>query len=130
VRRQLSTGWRRPQIPGRGRATNLQRSVRRRGGPTRALCDRTLRVWAGAGRLELIEIAPGIDLQHDVLAHLGFTPIIEGEPKLMDERIFREEPMGLKGDLLTVPLEARFAYDAERDIFFLNMEGSLTWRVP
>ena len=38
--------------------------------------------------------------------------------------------MGLKGDLLTVPLEARFAYDAERDIFFLNMEGSLTWRVP
>ena len=31
--------------------------------------------------------------------------------------------MGLKDDLLTVPLEARFAYDAERNIFFLNMEG-------
>jgi len=58
-----------------------------------------------------------------VLAHLGFTPVIEGEPKLMDERIFREEPMGLKGDLLTVPLKARFAYDAERNIFFLNLEG-------
>jgi hypothetical protein len=31
--------------------------------------------------------------------------------------------MGLKDDLLTMPLEARFAYDAERNIFFLNMEG-------
>jgi len=31
--------------------------------------------------------------------------------------------MGLKDDLLTIPLEARFAYDAARNIFFLNMEG-------
>ena len=41
----------------------------------------------------------------------------------MDARIFAAEPMGLKDDLLTMPLEARFAYDAERNIFFLNMEG-------
>jgi propionate CoA-transferase len=41
----------------------------------------------------------------------------------MDARIFRDEPIGLKDDLLTVPLEARFSYDAERNIFFLNMEG-------
>jgi propionate CoA-transferase len=43
--------------------------------------------------------------------------------ELMDARIFRDEPMGLQDDLLTVPLEARFAYDADRNIFFLNMEG-------
>jgi propionate CoA-transferase len=73
--------------------------------------------------LQLIEIAPGIDLQRDVLAHVGFTPIIDGEPKLMDTRIFCDEPMGLKDDLLTVPLEARFTYDAGRNIFFLNLEG-------
>jgi propionate CoA-transferase len=73
--------------------------------------------------LELIEIAPGVDLEKDVLAHVGFEPIIHGEPKLMDARIFAAEPMGLKDDLLTVPLEARFVYDAERNIFFLNMEG-------
>ena len=73
--------------------------------------------------LELTEIAPGVDLEKDVLAHVGFEPIIRGEPKLMDARIFAAEPMGLKDDLLTVPLEARFAYDAERNIFFLNMEG-------
>ena len=73
--------------------------------------------------LELIEIAPGADPERDVLAHIGFEPIIRGEPKLMDARIFAAEPMGLKDDLLTVPLEARFAYDAARNMFFLNMEG-------
>jgi propionate CoA-transferase len=73
--------------------------------------------------LELTEIAPGADLEKDVLAHIGFEPIIRGEPKLMDPRIFAAEPMGLKEDLLTMPLEARFAYDAERNMFFLNMEG-------
>jgi propionate CoA-transferase len=73
--------------------------------------------------LELIEIAPGIDLEKDVLAHVGFAPIVDGEPKLMDERIFRDEPMGLDDDLLAVPLEARFTYDSDRNTFFLNMEG-------
>jgi propionate CoA-transferase len=73
--------------------------------------------------LELIEIAPGIDLDKDVLAHVGFTPIINAEPKLMDQRLFLDEPMGLKDELLTVPLDARFTYDADRNIFFINMEA-------
>ncbi|MGV0737196.1 CoA-transferase [Mycobacterium syngnathidarum] len=77
-----------------------------------------------ADGLHLLEIAPGISLERDVLAHIGFSPIIESEPKLMDARIFRDEPMGLDQDLLTVPLEARFSYDAERNIFFINMEGA------
>src|SRR6185503_17938272 len=55
--------------------------------------------------LELIEIAPGVDLEKDVLAHVGFTPIITEEPKMMEAKIFRDEPMGLKADLLSVPLE-------------------------
>ena len=41
----------------------------------------------------------------------------------MDARIFAAGPMRLKDDLLTMPLEARFAYDGERNMFFLNMEG-------
>ena len=64
-----------------------------------------------------------MEFEKDVLAHIGFEPIIGCEPKLMDARIFAAGPMGLKDDLLTMPLEARFAYDAERNIFFLNMEG-------
>ena len=47
----------------------------------------------------------------------------KGEPRLMDARIFADGLMGLKDDLLTVPLEARFAYDTGRNMFFLNMEG-------
>ena len=73
--------------------------------------------------LRLVEVAPGLDLEKDVLAHIGFEPLIDGEPRLMDARLFRDEPMGLADDLLTVPLEARFSYDAERNLFFLNMEG-------
>lgn len=46
--------------------------------------------------LYLIEIAPGINLQKDVFNHMGFKPKMDGEPKLMDERIFRDQPMGLK----------------------------------
>jgi len=45
--------------------------------------------------LTLIEIAPGIDLKQDILAHMDFTPIISDELSEMDPRIFRNEKMGL-----------------------------------
>ncbi len=45
--------------------------------------------------LYLIEVAPGIDIQTQIIDLMGFTPKMEDEVKLMDERIFREEPMGL-----------------------------------
>ncbi|HWQ60891.1 MAG TPA: acyl CoA:acetate/3-ketoacid CoA transferase [Negativicutes bacterium] len=44
----------------------------------------------------LTEIAPGIDVKSDIIAHMGFQPIIAADLKLMDERIFRDEPMNLK----------------------------------
>ncbi|MBU3112894.1 acyl CoA:acetate/3-ketoacid CoA transferase [Clostridium lacusfryxellense] len=44
----------------------------------------------------LTEIAPGIDLEKDILAHMDFKPIISENLHLMDERIFKEEKMGLK----------------------------------
>jgi propionate CoA-transferase len=43
----------------------------------------------------LIEIAPGIDLQTQVLDQMAFMPKIAPDLKLMDSRIFREEKMGL-----------------------------------
>lgn len=43
----------------------------------------------------LIEIAPGIDLQDDVLAQMDFKPIINGPLRRMDPKIFRERPMYL-----------------------------------
>ena len=80
-----------------------------------------------AAGLELIEIAPWVDLDRDILAHMGFEPILDTAPTLMDARLYETGPMGLSDDLLTIPLDARFAYDAVRNMFFLNMEGmSLT----
>ena len=48
--------------------------------------------------IELIEIAPGIDLEKDVIVHMGFRPLISKNLKLMDERLFYEGPMGIKKD--------------------------------
>lgn len=52
-----------------------------------------------AGRIELIEIAPGIDLERDVLAHMGFRPHISPALKSMEARLFRPEPIGLEHSL-------------------------------
>jgi propionate CoA-transferase len=49
--------------------------------------------------IELIEIAPGIDLERDVLARMGFRPAIAANLKTMDSRLFRGGRMGLGIDL-------------------------------
>ena len=52
---------------------------------------------ATADGLLLTEIAPGIDLQKDILDQMEFAPIIpEGGPKLMPAEIFQETWGGLK----------------------------------
>ncbi|SFG39291.1 acyl CoA:acetate/3-ketoacid CoA transferase [Methylobacterium gossipiicola] len=72
--------------------------------------------------LELIEVAPGIDIERDILPHMGFRPIIR-QPALMDARLFRDEPMELLADLLNLNLSERVSYDSERNILFVNLEG-------
>ncbi len=73
--------------------------------------------------LELTEVAPGVDLQKDILDQMDFRPIIKGEPKLMDARIFRDEPMNIRGQMLEIPLAERLNYDAGKNLFFVNFEG-------
>ena len=75
-----------------------------------------------ADGLELVEVAPGADLDRHILARMDFRPIVR-EPRLMDARIFLEEPMGLREQLLEVPLEQRLTYDADSNLFFVNFEG-------
>ena len=48
--------------------------------------------------LELIEIAPGADLQKDILDRMEFTPLISKNLKTMDPRLFNEARMGLDKD--------------------------------
>ena len=49
--------------------------------------------------LTLIEIAPGVNLQHDVIARMGFAPAVSPDLHLMDRSIFRPGPMGLRARL-------------------------------
>jgi len=49
--------------------------------------------------LELIEIAPGVDLKKDILGCMEFKPIIK-EVKMMEESIFGHNKMNLKSILL------------------------------
>jgi len=45
--------------------------------------------------LHLKEIAPGVDLEKDILAQMDFKPVIDDDLKLMPENIFKKEKMGL-----------------------------------
>lgn len=47
-------------------------------------------------KMILTEIAPSVDLQKDILDNMGFMPEISPSLKLMDERLFRPEKMGLE----------------------------------
>jgi len=44
----------------------------------------------------LEEIAPGVDVEKDILAHMDFKPIMPKKLKLMDEKIFSEGIVGIK----------------------------------
>ena len=46
--------------------------------------------------MELIEVAPGIELEKDILSLMDFKPIIKKTPALIVERIFGNEPIGIK----------------------------------
>jgi propionate CoA-transferase len=72
--------------------------------------------------LELTEIAPGVDLEKDILARMDFRPGIKQPLHRMDERIFKPELMDLQEDLLTLPLEERLSYFPEENLFFVNFE--------
>jgi propionate CoA-transferase len=92
------------------------------GQPALYITERCVFELTPAG-MELIEVAPGIDVDRDILARMDFKPIIKGEPALMDARIFRDDLMGLKEIVLAVPLCDRFRYDPEKNTYFVNFEG-------
>ena len=69
--------------------------------------------------MELVEVAPGIDIARDILAHMDFVPIVH-DPALMDARIFRPEAMGLRARMLTTPFDERISYDPRLKMLFLD----------
>jgi propionate CoA-transferase len=63
----------------------------------------------GAGGLELIEVAPGLDPERDVIASMGFRPEVSRDLKTMDPRIFAAGPMGIAADIHAKPRGYRSA---------------------
>jgi propionate CoA-transferase len=51
--------------------------------------------------LELIEVAPGINLEIDILSRMGFRPALSPHLKTMDARIFGKAPMSLRKYMLS-----------------------------
>lgn len=47
------------------------------------------------GGKDAVEIAPGIDLERDILAHMDFVPVLAQNLKTMDPAIFQEHWGGL-----------------------------------
>ncbi|NIP47082.1 MAG: acyl CoA:acetate/3-ketoacid CoA transferase [Gammaproteobacteria bacterium] len=76
----------------------------------------------GDSGLELIEVAPGIDIERDILSKMPFTPLVH-EPTPMEAGIFRTEPMGLRDRFLDIHIEDRISYDAEKNTLFLDFSG-------
>jgi propionate CoA-transferase len=92
-----------------------------RGTPVLYVTERCVFRLTPAG-LELIEVAPGIDIEHDIVGRMGFRPIIR-DVAAMDARLFLPLPMNQSGARLELGLPQRLSYDAERNILFLNFEG-------
>lgn len=49
--------------------------------------------------LELIEVAPGVDIEKDIIGKMGFEPIIRDEVKMMDRRLFSKGRMGIEKEV-------------------------------
>ncbi len=98
------------------------RESRRRGQRVLYVTERCVFELTDAG-LELIEMAPGIDLERDILAHMDFRPLIRSPLKTMDAALFLEAPIGLRERLLATPLAQRFELNRERRVLFINFEG-------
>ena len=57
----------------------------------------------GTSGIEIVEVAPGVDLEKDVLARIGFPVHVPSPPRPMDPRLFRPEPMAILAEFRRRP---------------------------
>jgi len=70
--------------------------------------------------LELIEIAPGVDLEKDILQQMEFTPAISHDLKLMDHQYFRSRKMNLQ---FFRSLADRCTYHEDDHVLYIDLFG-------
>ena len=51
--------------------------------------------------IEISEVAPGIDIEKDVLSQIRFSIRVPKTVKLMDHRIFLDGPMGIRDEIIS-----------------------------
>jgi propionate CoA-transferase len=76
----------------------------------------------GEGGLELIEVAPGLDLERDVLARMGFRPRIGPGLREMDTAVFTEAPLRL-GERSKLTLDQRVEHRADDNLVLINFDA-------
>jgi propionate CoA-transferase len=72
--------------------------------------------------IELAEIAPGVEIERDILRLLPFRPIV-GKPVPMDPALFAAQPIGLRERMLDIRIDERLSYDAAINTVFMNYAG-------
>jgi propionate CoA-transferase len=72
--------------------------------------------------LELIEVAPGIDLERDILSKLPFEPLMR-DVGTMESALFADEPLKLRNRMLDIHIEDRLNYDPKSNTIFMNFAG-------
>ncbi len=60
--------------------------------------------------LTLIEIAPGISLEHEIIGRMGFRPAVSPSLRTMDQRLFRPGLVGLTAQLPAMPARKRIRH--------------------
>jgi propionate CoA-transferase len=74
------------------------------------------------GGLELTEVAPGIDVQKNILDILPFKPIMKNVRE-MERAIFAVPPLRIRDRLLDLHIEDRLTYEAATNTVFMNYSG-------
>jgi propionate CoA-transferase len=76
----------------------------------------------GEQGLVLTEVAPGVDVERDILQRLPFTPAIDG-PGAIDPAVFRNTPMRLRERMLDLHIDDRLSYDAHTNTVYMDYAG-------
>jgi len=77
----------------------------------------------GERGLDLIEVAPGIDVQSQILDLLPFDVEVGDDVAISDKALYEEQNIGLRGRMLDTHIEDRLTYDAVSNTVFMDFAG-------